>query len=267
MGSQATMMSDDRSGMNRSVAGSIQGSERSYTPGGGPQRPYTPSGPQRPYTPGGSQRPYTPNGGPPLGPGRPMGPPTRQDTGMSVASNGSRPGAPPMAADTPMGDVPSGRFASGGSQRSNAGHGDYLPYRGNTASPASTYGRNSPGPSRQLPAQEFEMRSQTPQSTAPRSDTPSRFQAYNPNNAAAAAGGAAPVRNFTAPTRPMGSDALNPQPQRPPPQRSGTAPIPPSARHNDSIYDSYGATSPSLPGRAATASPGAQRGGYGPVAF
>ena len=113
------------------------------------------------------------------------------------------------------------------------------------------------------PIQEYEMQSHTGgggNSRPPHLN--SNFVAFNPNNqhrGNATMAGPPPGRNFTQPPRPPPMNYFGPNPG--PPQRSGTAPIHPTASNNDEVYEAYGGSwqeprAATLPPRPATAGPG-----------
>ena len=122
--------------------------------------------------------------------------------------------------------------------------------------------------SRHTPIQEYEMHSQPSLNNMHRSPSGNRYIAYNPNMTASPVNappmptstGISSLRNFTAPNRQPQNGYF--PPQRRPPQRSGTAPLPQTATYDDSIYDSYSSREehtmprPAIPSRAATISPG-----------
>lgn len=224
---------DDRPLMNRQAPGSSQGTQRSYTPAWGAYQGRSTPGP------------------------RPMGPPTRQNTGMS--------GYDPVGRTTP-------------------GPSPIDPYdchtTGQRIDPIDSFGRRTPGPAsgRLTPAQEYEMRA-NPQNSGPqRLPSITQYQAYNPNPHAAPfeaaptttrtitrAAPQQPQRNFSTPNRAPQADYFGRQPR--PPQRSGTAPLPQTTTYDDSMAESYGGgyrgvpPRPTVATRAATAHGG--RGGVG----
>ena len=119
-----------------------------------------------------------------------------------------------------------------------------------------------PGTNRRRPTQEFEMQ---PQPSDMRMNRPpprnDGYVAFKPNSQArggAPFAGPPPQRNFTQPPRapPMNYFGSNPGL----PQRSGTAPIPPTTFSNEDVYDAYGGSwaepqARAIPRRLATAGP------------
>lgn len=233
-----TSIHDDRPLMNRQATGSSQGTQRSYTPS------WAPPTYQGRRTPGPRQ----------------MGPPTRQNTGMS-------------------GYDPVGRITPGPSPIDTHNY----QTTGRWIDPTNSFGKHTPGPAsgRLTPAQEYEMR-ENPQNGGPQrmpSNTP--YQAYNPNLHAAPIEAAPittrtitpavpqqPQRNFSTPNRAPQADYFGTQPR--PPQRSGTAPLPQTTTSDNSTAESYGGgyrefpPRPTVPARAATAH-GARSGVGGPA--
>ncbi|MCJ1237408.1 hypothetical protein MMC14_005393 [Varicellaria rhodocarpa] len=170
-----------------------------------------------------------------------------------------------------------GRGAAGIPNRQNTGTSDYFssthlsnhgPPRANSqggktpqqVSPIDTLGRHTPrwGTDRQTPVQEYEMHSQ------PLSRSETYYQAYNPNMTTTSTGHisthTSSARNFSAPSRQLSNEYFPSQP--PPPQRSGTAPLPQIARYADynqlpyEVGTGQGMPRPTVPPRAATAIPG-----------
>ncbi|MCJ1397450.1 hypothetical protein MMC11_000643 [Xylographa trunciseda] len=212
-------------------------------------------------------------------------PPSRQNTGTNNYE--------PIRQNTGFSDTQSyGRSSPAPPSRQNTGTSNYQ-YTGRSTpglSPLDSQGRRKPNPPsltdsynrRPLPTQNpyapspqaFEMRPQPPPLINQHPQSASRFVPYNPNFAPPSTQSDTAVpfptaqnfasspthRNFSAPLR----SARQPDyfSQKPlPPQRSGTAPLPPTATYDDSIYDSYGAEEeevprPMPPPRAATTGPG-----------
>ena len=170
-----------------------------------------------------------------------------------------------------------GRSTPGPPKRQNTGTSDYFtsahfPNKANSQdrrapsqqiSPIDTFGRRTPewSVNRQTPVEEYEMHTQ------PSSRSKSRYQAYNPNmcntptdHTPASAFAPPSSRNFTVPNRQSPNEYFPSQPL--PPQRSGTAPLPQTARHADSHQSPYefstanGSSRPLIPARAATTTPG-----------
>lgn len=192
----------------------------------------------------GTQRSYTPAWGPPPYQGRstpgsgPIRPPTRQNTGTSGYDS---------------------------------------------------VGRTTPGPSPIdqydiSPTQEHKMQANLQNSGPQRLPSNTQYQAYNPNlHAAPIEAGPAtnsnmlstvpqqPQRNFSTPNRAPQADYSGRQPK--PPQRSGTAPLPPTTTFDDSMAGSYGGgyrgvpSRPTVPARAATASGRNATGGPPPGVY
>ena len=121
---------------------------------------------------------------------------------------------------------------------------------------------------RHTPVQEYEMHSQPSPSNMHRSPNGNCYIAYHPNMTASpidtpplpTSTSISSRRNFTAPNKQPQNDYFPIQPR--PPQRSGTAPLPPTVTYDDSIYDSYRGreehtlSRPAIPRRAVTASSG-----------
>lgn len=250
MGSERSMASG-RPLMNRSGTNSTQASSRTYQPAW--------------------CQPSTTDGGrPDL--------PCRQNTACSDSqSYGRSSPAPPSRQNTGMSNYQSGACSTPGlSPIDSQGRRKPTPL-----SPIDSYGRRTPTSQSGYapPSHDYEMQSQRPLRPHNVNHPPptNRFVAYDPTfgppstqsnshvESPAASSLASPPahRNFSAPLRNVRQpDYFNQQP--PPPQRSGTAPLPPSATYDDSIYDSYGGGEEvprlQMPARAATTGPGS--GGY-----
>ena len=170
-----------------------------------------------------------------------------------------------------------GRRAAGIPNRQNTGTSDYFsgmhlsnhgPPRANSqgrktpqqVSPIDALGRHTPGwgTDRQTSVEEYEMHPQPPS----RSET--YYQAYNPNMTTRytdhISTPTSSARNFSAPSRHLPNEYFPSQP--PPPQRSGTAPLPLTARYADynelpyEVETGQAMPRPTVPPRAATAIPG-----------
>lgn len=224
--------------MNRQATDSSRGTQRSYTPD------WPPLAHQGRRTPG----------------PRHMGPPTRQNTGMSGYDTVGRMTPGPSPIDTYNCET-----------------------TGQWIDPVDSLGRNTPSSAseRLTPAQEYEML-ENPQTRGPlRLPSNTQYQAYNPNLHAAHVEAAPttsrtilpavpqhPQRNFSTPNRAPQADYFGRQPR--PPQRSGTAPLPQPTTYDDSMADLYGGgyrefpPRPTVPARAATAQ-GARGGVGGPA--
>ncbi|MCJ1430763.1 hypothetical protein MMC27_000113 [Xylographa pallens] len=278
MGSDRSMASR-RPLMNRSGTSNSQMSTRSYTPawqesGSGQGR--RPGPPSRQNTGFSDQQSY--------GRSSPA-PPSRQNT---AANN-----YPPVRQNTASSDTQSyGRSSPTPPSRQNTGTSIYQTTGRSTPglSPIDSQGRRKPTPPslidsynrRPLPTQTpyaeapqaFEMRPQPPPSVVQHPPPASRFVPYNPGFTPSSAQPDTAVpfptaqnfasspthRNFSAPLRSARQhDYFSQKPH--PPQRSGTAPLPPTVTYDDSIYDSYGTGEEEVPRRmplprAATTGPG-----------
>ncbi|MCJ1281892.1 hypothetical protein MMC26_001215 [Xylographa opegraphella] len=278
MGSDRSMASG-RPLMNRHGTNNSQMSTRSYTPawqqpGSGQER--RPGPPSRQNTGFSDHQSY--------GRSSPA-PPNRQNT----AGNDY----PPIHQNTQFGDTQSyGRSSPPPPSRQNTGTSIYQVTGRSTPglSPIDSQGRRKPTPPsptdsynrRPLPTQNpyapapqaFEMRPRPPRPIVQHPPPSSRFTPYNPSFAPPSTQSDTAIpsptaqnfspspthRNFSAPLR----SARQPDhfSQKPfPPQRYGTAPLPPTVTYDDSIYDSYGAEEeeiprPMAPPRAATTGPG-----------
>ncbi|SLM39931.1 hypothetical protein LPUS_10599 [Lasallia pustulata] len=227
-----TSVRDDRPLISRQATGSSQWTQRSYTPAWGRST---------------SQARRTPGS-------RPMGPPTRQNTGMSGHDSVGRTTPGPSPID---------------------------PYDYHTK---NQWTDPSPGTAsgRLTPAQEYEMRT-NPQNSGPqRLPSNPQYQAYNPNLHAPSIESAPtinhtstpavplqPQRNFSTPNGAPQADYFGRQPRLP--QRSGTAPLPQTATYDDSMAASFDGgyrgvpSRPAVPARAATAH--GARGGPAPDVY
>ena len=278
MGSDRSMASG-RPLMNRSGTSNSQMSTRSYTPawqqaGSGPGR--RPGPPSRQNTGFSDQQSY--------GRSSPA-PSSRQNTAIN--------NYPPVRQNSGFSDTQSyGRSSPAPPSRQNTNTSIYQTTGLSTPglSPIDSEGRRKPPPPsltnsynrRPLPIQNpyapapqaFEMRPHPPPPNFQHPPPASRFVSYNsgfpPPSTQSDAAVPSPTaqhfasspthRNFSAPLR----SARQPDyfGQKPlPPQRSGTAPLPPTVTYDDSIYDSYGAEEeeaprPMPPSRAATTGPG-----------
>ena len=194
---------------------------------------------------------------------RPMGPPTRQNTGGNQFGPDQHfiPSSQ-MRSNTPMEEP---RFASGHPRRQNTGESSNSNYFGGIDRPGpspvmsigSQYSRRTPGPPGSIhhPEQTAIEMQDRPQPTS----TPSNqsFRPYSPALSAPGQGPRIPFtgpgRNFTAPTHHASSNSLNRQII--PPIRSGTAP--PQTQFSNPGYDHYN-RNPGPPSRSATAGPSYQ---------
>ncbi|MCJ1380275.1 hypothetical protein MMC17_003378 [Xylographa soralifera] len=278
MGSDRSMASG-RPVMNRSGTNNSQLSTRSYTPAW--QQPGSAQGrrpgPQSRQNTGFSDQQSYGRSSP--------APPSRQNTAVN--------NYPPVRSNTAFSDTQSyGRSSPAPPSRQNTDTSIYQSTGRSTPglSPIDFQGRRKPtSPSltdsynrRPLPTQNpyapapqaFEMRPQPPPPIVKQPPPTSRFVPYNPSFAPSSTQSDTAVpsptaqnfaslpthRNFSAPLR----SARQPDyfGQKPlPPQRSGTAPLPPTVTYDDSIYDSYGTEEeevprPKPPPRAATTGPG-----------
>ncbi|MCJ1484568.1 hypothetical protein MMC06_004739 [Schaereria dolodes] len=199
------------------------------------------------------------------------GPSTRQNTDMDNFSSVSRTSPrPPSRQNTSTSDYSlTTRTTSGPLQIDTQGRRTAA----QRISPVDSYGRRTPGPQpiREHPIQEYEMRLQTPSSSNSLSPVGTTYIPYNLNSqnrslvsptTSNPASTAHPIqRNFSAPLRQPQQQADYFSSQPPPPQRSGTAPIPQNVSYDDAIFDAYGGVNvgaPRRPVRAARAGPGGE---------
>lgn len=258
-----------------------------------PARPYSPAQSMASAPPalgrsltgqsGTSQGSYGYGQGPSQNQTRPMGPPSRQNTGGDPFESDRRyTPAPSLRSNTPMGDPrfgPERQYSPAPSMRSNTPmsqnqypsdqqrrpntsgtqNGAYYggSDRSDTASVMSAgtaYGRRTPGPQGPHGPSEqsgIEMQNRPQPMSRPSNQS---FRPYSPALSAPGQGPripfTGPSRNFTSPSAQPSSDSFD----RPyaPPQRSGTAP--PMTQFSTPDYNSYNAR-PGPPSRAGTAGP------------
>ena len=272
-------MASGRPLMNRSGTSNSQMSTRSYTPAWqqqGPGQGRRPGPPSRQNTGYSDQQSF--------GRSSPA-PPSRQNTAIN--------NHPPVRSNTAFSDTQSyGRSSPAPPSRQNTGTSTYETTGRSTPglSPIDSQGRRKPPPPsltdsynrRPLPTQNpyapapqaFEMRPQPPQPIVRHLPSANRFVPYNPSFAPPSTRSNTAIpsptaqnfspspthRNFSAPLRSARQpDYITQKPL--PPQRSGTAPLPPTVSYDDSIYDSYVTNEeevprPMAPPRAATIGPG-----------
>ena len=278
-------MASERPLMNRSGTSNSQMSTRSYNPAWqqpGPGEGRRPGPPSRQPTGYSDQQSYGRSSPAPL---------SRQNTAVN--------NYPLVRSNTLFSDTQSyGRSSPAPPSRQNTGASIYQAAGRSTPglSPIDSQGRRKPTPPsltdsyniRPLPTQNpyapapqaFEMRPQPPPSVIQHPPPASRFVPYNPSFAPPSTQSDTAVpsptaqkfapspthRNFSTPLRSARQPDYFSQYPRPP-QRSGTAPLPPTAPYDDSIYDSYGAEEqeaprPMPPPRAATIGPGVGGGNW-----
>ena len=174
------------------------------------------------------------------------------------SSIGHRIPGPPIRQNTSTSDY----FTGAHSTSPTSVQGRRTPFQ--QVSPVDTFGRHRSewGMDGQTSTQEYEMHVQSS------SRNKNQYQAYNPNMENASTGQTeihrsiptSSFRNFTAPNRQSPNDYHPPQP--PPPRRSGTAPLPQTARYANpaqlpyEIKTTASMSRPAIPPRAATTTPG-----------